>query len=37
MTIATFNANGVNARLPVPLRWLGDAEPDVVRLQAGRH
>ncbi len=31
--IATFNVNGVNGRLPVLLRWLAAAEPDVVCLQ----
>src|SRR6195256_3766179 len=33
MKIATFNVNGVNGRLPVLLRWLADAKPDVVCLQ----
>jgi exodeoxyribonuclease-3 len=33
MRIATFNVNGVNGRLPVLLRWLEKAEPDVVCLQ----
>lgn len=33
MKIATYNVNGVNGRLPVLLRWLGQAEPDVVCLQ----
>jgi exodeoxyribonuclease III len=33
MKIATFNVNGVNGRLPVLLRWLVDAKPDVVCLQ----
>jgi len=33
MKIATFNVNGVNGRLPVLLRWLAKAEPDVVCLQ----
>src|SRR6201996_5607736 len=33
MKIATFNVNGVNGRLAVLLRWLGDAKPDVVCLQ----
>lgn len=33
MKIATFNVNGVNGRLPVLLRWLREAEPDVVCLQ----
>ena len=33
MKIATFNVNGVNGRLPVLLRWLGEEQPDVVCLQ----
>jgi exodeoxyribonuclease-3 len=33
MKIATYNVNGVNARLPVLLRWLGETRPDVVCLQ----
>jgi exodeoxyribonuclease-3 len=33
MKIATFNVNGVNGRLPVLLRWLGHAPPDIVCLQ----
>lgn len=33
MKIATYNVNGVNARLPVLLRWLHEAAPDVVCLQ----
>lgn len=33
MKIATFNVNGVNGRLPVLLRWLEEAQPDVVCLQ----
>src|SRR6185312_4532899 len=33
MRIATYNVNGVNGRLPVLLRWLKQAEPDVVCLQ----
>lgn len=33
MKIATFNVNGVNGRLPVLLRWLAAAKPDVVCLQ----
>ncbi|WP_137390574.1 exodeoxyribonuclease III [Rhodoligotrophos defluvii] len=33
MKIATFNVNGINGRLPVLLRWLGEAVPDVVCLQ----
>src|SRR5215212_6293534 len=31
--IATFNVNGVNGRLPVLLRWLEQAKPDIVCLQ----
>jgi len=31
--IATYNVNGVNGRLPVLLRWLEEAAPDVVVLQ----
>ena len=33
MKIATYNVNGVNGRLPVLLRWLKEASPDVVCLQ----
>ena len=33
MKIATYNVNGIGARLPVLLRWLGEAAPDVVCLQ----
>ncbi len=33
MKIATFNVNGVNGRLPILLRWLQEAQPDVVCLQ----
>ena len=33
MKIATFNVNGVNGRLPVLLRWLEGAKPDIVCLQ----
>ena len=33
MRIATYNVNGVNGRLPVLLRWLDLAAPDVVCLQ----
>jgi exodeoxyribonuclease-3 len=31
--LATYNVNGVNGRLPVLLRWLGEATPDIVCLQ----
>ncbi|BBK44383.1 exodeoxyribonuclease III [Allostella vacuolata] len=33
MKIATYNVNGVNGRLPVLLRWLAEARPDVACLQ----
>lgn len=33
MKIATYNVNGVNGRLPVLLRWLEEAGPDIVCLQ----
>ena len=33
MKVATYNVNGVNGRLPVLLRWLAEAGPDVVCLQ----
>lgn len=33
MKIATYNVNGVNGRLPVLLRWLEQARPDVACLQ----
>lgn len=33
MKIATYNVNGVNARLPVLLRWLQEFKPDVACLQ----
>src|ERR1700722_12509770 len=33
MKVATYNVNGVNGRLPVLLRWLEEAKPDVVCLQ----
>jgi len=33
MKIATYNVNGVNGRLPVLLRWLNEAKPDIVCLQ----
>ncbi len=33
MKIATYNVNGVNGRLPVLLRWLEEAMPDIVCLQ----
>jgi exodeoxyribonuclease III len=33
LKIATYNINGINARLPLLLRWLKEAKPDVVCLQ----
>jgi bifunctional non-homologous end joining protein LigD len=33
MKIATYNINGINARLDVLLRWLKEAQPDIVCLQ----
>jgi exodeoxyribonuclease-3 len=33
MKIATYNVNGITARLPVLLRWLQETTPDVVCLQ----
>nr|WP_295932960.1 exodeoxyribonuclease III [uncultured Dyadobacter sp.] len=33
MKIATYNINGVNGRLPVLLKWLSEATPDIVCLQ----
>lgn len=33
MKIATFNVNGIGARLPRLLEWLDEAQPDVVCLQ----
>lgn len=33
MKIATYNVNGIRARLPVLLRWLEQETPDVVCLQ----
>lgn len=33
MKIATYNVNGVNGPRPVLLRWLTEAEPDIVVLQ----
>ncbi|MEM9044330.1 MAG: exodeoxyribonuclease III [Pseudomonadota bacterium] len=33
MKIATFNINGIKARLPALLTWLAEAEPDVALLQ----
>lgn len=33
MKIATYNVNGINARLPVLLRWLQESQPDVACLQ----
>jgi exodeoxyribonuclease-3 len=33
MKVATYNVNGINARLPVLLRWLAETAPDVACLQ----
>lgn len=33
MRIVTYNVNGITARLPNLLRWLGEGRPDVVCLQ----
>jgi exodeoxyribonuclease-3 len=33
MKIATFNVNGISGRLPVLMRWLAEAKPDVICLQ----
>lgn len=33
MKISTYNVNGINARLPILLRWLKETSPDVVCLQ----
>src|SRR5690349_21427669 len=33
MRIATYNVNGITARLPVLLRWLEETSPDVACLQ----
>jgi exodeoxyribonuclease-3 len=33
LKIATFNVNGINGRLPVLLRWLDEAQPDIVCVQ----
>jgi exodeoxyribonuclease-3 len=33
MKIATYNVNGINGRLPVLLRWLDEAQPNIVCLQ----
>lgn len=33
MQIATFNVNGINARLSALLKWLAERQPDVVCLQ----
>ena len=33
MKIATYNVNGINGRLPILLKWLELAKPDIVVLQ----
>ena len=32
MIVASFNINGVKARLPALLQWLEEAKPDVVEI-----
>ena len=32
MKIATYNVNGINCRLPVLIKWLESAKPDIVCL-----
>ncbi|RYH12762.1 MAG: exodeoxyribonuclease III [Alphaproteobacteria bacterium] len=32
-TVATFNVNGINGRLPVLLKWLAERQPDIACLQ----
>lgn len=31
--LATYNVNGINARLPLLLRWLTEEQPDIICLQ----
>ena len=33
MKLATYNINGINGRLSLLLRWLNEAQPDIVCLQ----
>jgi exodeoxyribonuclease-3 len=33
LKIATYNVNGINARLPVLQRWLAESKPDIACLQ----
>ena len=33
MKVATFNANGIRARLPIVLEWLSQESPDILCLQ----
>ena len=33
LTVATYNVNGVNGRLPRLLEWLGETSPDIACLQ----
>ena len=33
MIVATYNVNGVNGRLPLLLKWLAEAKPDILCLQ----
>src|ERR1700723_1034543 len=33
MKIATYNVNGIGARLPALIRWLAESRPDIACLQ----
>jgi len=33
LTLATYNVNGIRARLPILLQWLAQEQPDIVCLQ----
>ncbi|MFW5760859.1 MAG: endonuclease/exonuclease/phosphatase family protein, partial [Cyclobacteriaceae bacterium] len=33
MKIATYNINGIKARLPILLKWLEESAPDIACLQ----
>ncbi len=33
LTLATYNVNGIRARLPILLQWLEREQPDIVCLQ----
>ncbi|MBI5706313.1 MAG: exodeoxyribonuclease III [Armatimonadetes bacterium] len=36
MKVATFNVNGIRARLDIVLDWLGENEPDVLAIQESK-